>query len=268
MSVQTKSASRYFHGSKAPFPILALSIFLRQVLLPPPSTRQLSDRSQQILITGMGVDGGGENGFVSGEQLGDPDVSSPSVDIATTLNAETMKAEPPLEPGPFLPDSEGVSQLASGESISLPTDEHRRCPLEAFFLTLFPAIVFIQLGTDDIGQQDFLVSGVLAAAFEHLELHPAFGFSFDGEDVSQRSKRRSRVPCSPVPRARLYINVISISSPMLTADLQQKLLFQLRKRLGRLSDGVGIVHGSASFRVDFRPTRRRTTAGIASPSAI
>lgn len=233
----------------------------------PASARQLANRPKQVFVTGMGVDGGGENGLVAGESLGDTDILGASVDIRASAMSQRMKAESTVKSGAFLPNGKEVSELASGEPVVIATDENGGAIVQALPLSLFPLVEFFQLGADVVRENDLLLSGVVAAVFEDLELHPPFGLACGAEDVSH-VQGDNLVFSKPGAQGHAEDDMVAETCPSFAASFEQKFLLHVGERLRRFSDCIGVVHSVISFRVECPLTWRRGIATIARKPAV
>ena len=231
------------------------------------SARQVTNRTQQVLVTWVGVDGGGENRLVPGKTLGDPNVPSAAIEIRTGRMPQGVKAESAVEPGSLLPYAKGMAKLASGESIAFTADEYRSMRLLAFAPLIFPAIEFSQFGADAVRQDNLLVASVVTTAFEDVELHTAFGLALGIEDIAHIQSDDLVFPKSRA-QGKTEDDVISKPRSMFSADLEQKTLLQFGEGLGWSADRIGIVHGMASSRFFVPLTWGRAIAGIARESAV
>jgi hypothetical protein len=225
---------------------LALQIFAISNVQPA-SARQVANGTKQIFITGVGVDGGGENGLVSGETLGDPNIPCAAIEIRTGCVPHGVKAEVPVKPGSLLPYSKGMPKLASRESIAFAADECRSTRFQAFALSLFPEVELFQFGSNSIRQNHLLSVDVVTAAFENAELHSTFGFPLSVKDISNIQCNDLVFP-KPGAKGQTEDNVISKTCSMFTADLEQKTLLHFGECFGRPSDCVCVIHSDASFR--------------------
>lgn len=245
---------------------LAFQIFAA-MQVQPASARQVANRSKQIFIAGMGVDGGGENGLVSSETLGDPNIPCAAVDIRTSRMPHGVKAEVPVEPGSLLPNSKSVSKLAGGEPITFAADEYRSLQFQAFSLPFFPTVELFKFGSNTVRQNHLLSANVITAAFENVELHSTFGFALGVKDISNIQSNDLVFP-KTCAKGQAEDNMIAKSHSMFTADLEQKTLLQFGECFGRPSYCICVVHSIASSRFFVPLTWRRAIATIARESAV
>ena len=178
-----------------------------------------------------------------------------------------MKAESTVKPGAFLPHGENVSELASGKSIVFAADEDGGVFFQTLPLSLFPLIEFFQLGADVVREDDLLLSDVVVAVFENLELHPPFGLADRGEDIAH-VQSDDFVFSKPGAQGQAEDDMVAETRPSFPADLEQKPLFHIGEGFRRLYYCVCVVHGVFSFRVECPFTWRRRIAAIARESAV
>jgi len=136
--------------------------------------RQVLNRSEQLLVTGLSVNTGSQNRLVSGKTLHKPYVPGPAIQNSAACVPQTMQTEDPIESGTYLPLSKSMSKLPAAEPVSFTTNKKRCVQIHPLPLPLLPIIELIQLETKYFWKDDLLLGGILAASFKHSKLNVAF----------------------------------------------------------------------------------------------
>ena len=210
------------------------------------SAEKFAYRSEHVFVAGVGVDGGGEDGLVSGEALGDANVFGIPVQIGAGGMPQRVKAQSSVKSGPFLPDRERVADLSGREPIAVSADEDGGIGFNILSQPLFPSVEFLQFVAGGLRQNDFLTARIAAASFEYHQLNSPFHPTILMKDIADVQGDNFVFP-QPRPQRQTVNDVVPKPCVMFTADLQQQLLFLFGQGFGWLSDGVCVIHRHASF---------------------
>ncbi len=131
--------------------------------------REATDRTENILICGTGVDCGGADRLVSGHALDETNVSGGPVDVCERGVPEMVERETPIEVGSLLPSGEQVADGSIGEPVAVPRNEKRRVKGERLPAVPLPTDESPELVDESVGDENVLSPPVALASLESGE---------------------------------------------------------------------------------------------------